>query len=84
MPTVDIELLDHQIAFMQSTTPITLFLGGRGCAKSWTIGMKIATMLAEGKSCIGIAQNFKSCKLVLFKSVTDALKLIGIPFEKTR
>lgn len=78
---MEIQLLDHQMKFMQSNSPITLFLGGRGCAKSWTAGMKLAVLLSEGKSCIALAQTYKATKLVLFKSVMDALTLIGIPYE---
>ena len=81
MTTKTIELLSHQLQFMKSKTPITLFLAGRGAGKSFTGGMKLAVLLAEGKSCIGIAQNYKSCKLVLFKAVTDALEIIGIEYE---
>jgi hypothetical protein len=78
---VDIELLDYQIEFLQSDKPMTFFIGGRSTGKSYVLGMKIATTLLEGFNVLGISQTYKTAKLVLMKAVTDALDIIGAPYE---
>ena len=78
----EIELLDHQMQFMQSNKPCTIMIAGRGSGKSYVAGMKSATLLLNGFNVLGIAQNYKMTKKVLFRSVEDALNIIGVPFEK--
>jgi hypothetical protein len=79
---IDIELLDHQLAFMQSEKPMTILLAGRASGKSFIAGIKIATLLVQGYSVIFIAQNYRMVKKVMVVAIEDALKLIKQPYEK--
>jgi len=81
MPDVNIDLMSHQKQLMLSDSPVTLFVGGRSCGKSWILGMKIATTLLEGFNVLGVSQSYKTAKLVLLKAVTDALDIIGVTYE---
>lgn len=82
MKDIDISLTKHQMEIMQSQTPITIGIMGRGAGKSYVIGFKIATLLVQGYNVIGLAQTYKCTKLVLFKAVTDALLLLGLEYDQ--
>lgn len=78
---VEISLTKHQMEIMESPTPITIGIMGRAAGKSYVIGFKIATLLLQGYNVIGLAQNYKATKQVLFKAVSDALRSLGVEFE---
>jgi phage terminase large subunit-like protein len=78
---ITIDLMPHQKQLMMSESPVTLFVGGRSCGKSWILGMRIATTLLEGYNVLGVSQSYKTAKLVLLKAVTDALDIIGVKYE---
>jgi PBSX family phage terminase large subunit len=74
-------LLPHQIALLESVTPYTLMIAGRGVGKSQGASRLVIKLLAEHKSTIISGPTYKQLKIVLFKAVEEALKIHKIPYH---
>ena len=78
---VEISLTKHQMQIMQSESPITIGIMGRAAGKSYVIGFKIATLLLQGYSVIGLAQTHRATMDVLFKAVIVALNQLNVEYS---
>ena len=70
---VQYDLLPHQMKMLESQTPTTALVAGRGSGKSYIASLIIALNLLNGRNVVATAQTYKMLKFVLFQEVQKRL-----------
>lgn len=70
---IEYNLLPHQMKMLESQTPTTALVAGRGAGKSYISSLIIALNLIAGRNVVATAQTYKMLKFVLFKEVQERL-----------
>jgi hypothetical protein len=73
-----IQISTKQKEFLQSKSPVVLYLAGIGSGKSFVASEKACQQLAIGAHTIVMAQSYKTLKLVMFAEILQRLRDHGI------
>lgn len=79
---VEIGLLKHQLALLNSKKNIAGIVGGRGSGKSIILSLIIALEVIKGHNVLALSQTFRTVKLNLMKEVCNRLDDIGVSYNK--
>lgn len=66
---IQVELLPHQRAFLESHERYSFMVIGRGGGKSWCLSVAVLLELLKGHSVLCMAQRYESLKEVLFREI---------------